>query len=63
MFNEANAPAVGRLSGGVLDPGRARHGWKRIGNPVPPPFMRAIAHHIRREILPGIRQLADPLRG
>jgi len=32
--------------------GSYRARWARIGNSVPPLFMRAIALHIRQEILP-----------
>jgi DNA (cytosine-5)-methyltransferase 1 len=35
--------------------------WARIGNSVPPLFMRAIAGHIRREILERIKQRSDIL--
>lgn len=31
--------------------GHYKDQWARIGNSVPPLFMRAIAEHVRREIL------------
>jgi DNA (cytosine-5)-methyltransferase 1 len=41
----------GSLPDGFIFPGGFEDGIRQIGNSVPPLFMRAIAGHIRREIL------------
>jgi site-specific DNA-cytosine methylase len=43
--------------------GRFTEKWARLGNSVPPLFMRSIANHIRTEILQGTGRTADPLEG
>lgn len=37
--------------------GEKREYWQRIGNSVPPLFMRSIARHVRSEILESVRNL------
>jgi site-specific DNA-cytosine methylase len=43
--------------------GPFREKWARIGNSVPPLFMRAIAGHIRKTILTKIQPLEGPSKG
>ncbi len=52
----ASYPQPFRFAGGRND------GWERIGNSVPPLFMRAIAEHIRANILqPALHRADDPI--
>lgn len=49
-------PEIKRLSSfsdGYRMSGKYREQWARIGNSVPPLFMRAIARHIRQQVLTG----------
>ena len=43
----------GSFPDGFVFPGPFEEGIKQIGNCVPPLFMKAIAEHIRRNLLPA----------
>jgi site-specific DNA-cytosine methylase len=52
--------AIASFPIGFVLSGPFREKWARIGNSVPPLFMRAIAGHIRRTILAKIEPLEAP---